>query len=49
VAEGIERKEQMDMLKELGCEVGQGYLFSKPVSAEAIEQLMISRHGSWWC
>lgn len=49
VAEGIERKEQMDMLKELGCEVGQGYLFSKPVSAEAIEQLMIDRHGSWWC
>jgi len=43
VAEGIERQEQMDMLKHLGCEFGQGYLFSKPVSADAIEQLMTNR------
>jgi PAS domain S-box-containing protein len=47
VAEGIERQEQMDMLKGLGCEVGQGYLFSKPASAETIGQLLTSRHGSW--
>jgi PAS domain S-box-containing protein len=45
VAEGIERQEQMEMLRGLGCETGQGYLFSKPVSADAIEQLMTSRRA----
>jgi PAS domain S-box-containing protein len=40
VAEGIERPEQMAMLKHMGCEVGQGYLFSKPVAAEGIEKLL---------
>ena len=45
VAEGIERQEQMEMLRDLGCETGQGYLFSKPVSADAIEQLMTSRRA----
>jgi diguanylate cyclase (GGDEF)-like protein len=46
VAEGIEEKEQMTMLRELGCELGQGYLFSKPASVEAIEQLLASRHSA---
>lgn len=32
VAEGIETKEQYALLANKGCEVGQGYLFSKPVS-----------------
>ena len=41
VAEGIEKPEQMVMLRDLGCELGQGYLFSKPVDAAAIEQLLI--------
>jgi PAS domain S-box-containing protein len=40
VAEGIEEPQQMDLLKQLGCELGQGYLFSKPVNAEAIGQLL---------
>ena len=43
VAEGIEKPEQMAMLKHLGCEMGQGYLFSKPVSADDIEQLLTNR------
>lgn len=30
VAEGIETKEQEDFLLEIGCEIGQGYLFCKP-------------------
>ncbi len=33
VAEGIETKEQNDFLLSLGCEVGQGYYFSKPLKA----------------
>ena len=32
VAEGIETEEQYEFLKARGCEIGQGYLFGKPVS-----------------
>jgi len=31
VAEGIETVEQMAVLQEMGCDIGQGYLFSRPV------------------
>lgn len=34
VAEGIETAEQRSWLIELGCDMGQGYLFSRPVSAK---------------
>ena len=34
IAEGIEIEAQKDMLIQLGCSVGQGYLFSKPLSKE---------------
>jgi diguanylate cyclase len=36
VAEGIETTEQLRWLQHLGCEFGQGYLFSKPLPADAI-------------
>ncbi len=32
IAEGIERQTQEVILKELGCDIGQGYLYSKPLS-----------------
>ena len=31
VAEGIEREDQLAALRELGCELGQGYLLGRPV------------------
>jgi hypothetical protein len=34
VAEGIERPEQLALLKELGCDRGQGYLLGRPASAD---------------
>ncbi len=40
VAEGVETKVQADMLKDLGCDLAQGYLYSRPVPAETIEQLL---------
>jgi EAL domain-containing protein (putative c-di-GMP-specific phosphodiesterase class I) len=40
VAEGVETQAQADMLTEIGCELAQGYLYSRPVAAEAIEQLL---------
>ena len=40
VAEGVETKSQLDTLKELGCQVIQGYYFSKPVPADEFEQFI---------
>lgn len=40
VAEGIENQGQMDMLKKIGCEKGQGYLFSRPSDPDTIQQLL---------
>ena len=40
VAEGIENEEQRAQLVDLGCNSGQGFLFSKPVAAENAEQLL---------
>lgn len=36
VAEGIETREQLDVLRDLGCERGQGFFFSRPLPASAI-------------
>ncbi|MCC5651480.1 EAL domain-containing protein [Nostoc sp. XA013] len=42
VAEGIETPQQLQWLQQLGCELGQGYLFSKPLSHQAAEALLAS-------
>ena len=36
VAEGIETEEQMKLVTSQGCHEGQGYLFGRPMSGEAI-------------
>ncbi|QQR38279.1 putative bifunctional diguanylate cyclase/phosphodiesterase [Devosia rhizoryzae] len=40
VAEGIETPRQSDILRQLGCTLGQGYLFSRPVSGRDVTQLL---------
>jgi EAL domain-containing protein (putative c-di-GMP-specific phosphodiesterase class I) len=40
VAEGVEQREALDLLKELGCDIAQGYLFSKPVPADELEEFI---------
>lgn len=41
VAEGIETEEQLRLLKELNCDVGQGYFFDKPLTEECFENKYI--------
>jgi diguanylate cyclase (GGDEF)-like protein/PAS domain S-box-containing protein len=45
LAEGIERKEQLDALLAYGCDLGQGHLLSPPVSQEKAQALL--EKGSW--
>lgn len=40
VAEGVETGDQVSFLKDLSCEAGQGYLFSRPVPAPDIEGML---------
>jgi EAL domain-containing protein (putative c-di-GMP-specific phosphodiesterase class I) len=40
VAEGIERVDQLGPLRALGCRFGQGYLFSRPLEAQALSAML---------
>ena len=41
ICEGVERREQCDILAKMGCPYGQGYLFSRPLKrAELVEHLI---------
>ena len=40
VAEGIEHRVQLDRLLELGCDLGQGFYFAKPMPAALLEDLL---------
>lgn len=46
VAEGIQTEEQKERLRLLGCEYGQGFLFSEPLSADQAEELLLRRARS---
>ena len=37
IAEGVETKEQMQLLDDMGCDLFQGYYFSKPISVSEFE------------
>ena len=41
LAEGVEDQEQLALLRDKGCEVYQGFYFSKPIQVQAFEQLML--------
>jgi diguanylate cyclase (GGDEF)-like protein len=48
IAEGIETEEQYQQLRILGCEYGQGYLFSHPVDTERVAHLLAQdAHRDW--
>jgi diguanylate cyclase (GGDEF)-like protein len=46
IAEGVETVEQLTALKKLHCKFGQGYYFSRPVSAEEAE-ILLSEQPVW--
>ena len=43
IAEGIERPEQIASLRALGCELGQGFLFAKPMKPRALVSYLSAR------
>lgn len=45
LCEGVETKEQCRHMKELGCEIAQGYYFSKPLAVDAFEREMEYTNG----
>ncbi|MEE9291044.1 MAG: EAL domain-containing protein, partial [Alphaproteobacteria bacterium] len=45
VAEGIERPEQVTVLRDLQCDYGQGYFFSEPVGRDQILARIESEYG----
>ena len=44
VAEGVEEQAHWDLLRELGCDVAQGYFISRPVDAKTIDENYNNRH-----
>ncbi len=42
IAEGVEKEVHREMLVELGCEIGQGYLFSKPLDPKLAQAFLLS-------
>ncbi len=47
VAEGVETVDQLERLREIGCEYVQGYYFAKPMPVEAFERLVTESDGGW--
>jgi EAL domain-containing protein (putative c-di-GMP-specific phosphodiesterase class I) len=41
VAEGVERQGQVDVLRELGCDIGQGYWFARPQPPDQLRSLLL--------
>lgn len=46
IAEGIETSEQLNKLRMLDCDYGQGYFFSKPIAPESVNELL-NRQPKW--
>ncbi len=47
VAEGVEGAEQVEKLRAMGCEYGQGYFFSRPLDPAAMEELLDQADLPW--
>lgn len=45
VAEGVETREQLEILRGLGCQFGQGYFFSKPIDSQGAENFICNSYA----
>jgi EAL domain-containing protein (putative c-di-GMP-specific phosphodiesterase class I) len=43
VAEGVETQEQLNILREIKCDIAQGYYYSKPLTADEFEKYYLGR------
>jgi EAL domain-containing protein (putative c-di-GMP-specific phosphodiesterase class I) len=48
IAEGIETEAQLDIVRALGFELAQGYLFSRPISAAELTDLLLDKTEFGW-
>jgi diguanylate cyclase (GGDEF)-like protein len=46
IAEGIEEVAQEDILKKLGCEEGQGFMYAKPMHPDKLEPFLVEKHNA---
>ncbi len=46
VVEGVETEEQLSLLREIGCDLVQGFLLSRPLRAEVLTQRLLGAAGS---
>jgi len=46
VAEGTETQEHINLLRQLSCEMAQGYFFSRPADDQAMVKLLAKQHGA---
>lgn len=45
IAEGVETREQVEMLKQMGCDQVQGYYYAKPMPEEDFYRLLLENRG----
>lgn len=45
IAEGVETREQVEMLKQMGCDQVQGYYYAKPMPEEDFYRLLPENRG----
>ena len=45
IAEGVETREQVEMLKQMGCDQVQGYYYAKPMPEEDFYRLLMENRG----
>ena len=46
MAEGVENEDQLSMLRDMGCDCAQGYLFSRPIAPEAMAERLVVEKNS---